>query len=735
MPEKPPEKPAEELGLLAAPWQKLLSGVLARIGGYLWDIGGVLGFALALILLLALVGLTKGVLLTPLVTFCRRWLGWGSYFLVLGLGVGGWMMFRRRAGELPPIRWGRVLSFELVVFALLALLALSGGTSIERAEAGLDGGLIGWGLAEGVRLVFGRFWSWVIVIFACVGGLILWLRKPGIIPGWVRWRMASLETMPGAEVAEPVVSVAPVVGQKQAKKSDRFSDKKKQMKIPPEFRKQFRVADNASGAPPPARDERLPPLTLLSEQVDYLPDERHINLIAGLIEKTLAEFGIPAKVVGFRVGPTVTQFALEPGYTERQTVEGEVQKQKVRVSQISALSRDLALALSASRLRIQAPVPGEPYVGVEVPNVKSSNVRLRPILESEAFYKLGSPLSIALGLDVSGRQVFADLAQMPHLLIAGTTGSGKSVCIAAMAICLVMNNTPQDLRLVMIDPKKVELVRFNGLPHLYGKVETDLERNLGVLRWTVVEMERRYLLLEEMRARNIQSYNRKIRRRKDGEHLARVVVFVDELADLMLIAPEQTENTLVRLAQKARATGIHLVIATQRPSTEVVTGLIKANFPARISFAVASSVDSRVILDVPGAEHLLGRGDMLFMPPEVGVPIRTQGVMVSDEEIEGVIKYWQGVELELEARPPWEEMLEEETGLAEEDALLAEAIKLIQQTQTASASFLQRRLRVGYPRAARLIDELMELGYIGPSRSGGRGHEVLIEPEEEEDKD
>jgi S-DNA-T family DNA segregation ATPase FtsK/SpoIIIE len=317
---------------------------------------------------------------------------------------------------------------------------------------------------------------------------------------------------------------------------------------------------------------------------------------------------------------------------------------------------------------------------------------------------------------------------MPHLLIAGTTGSGKSVCIAAFTTCLAMNNTPEDLRIVMIDPKMVELVRFNGLPHLYGKVETDLERILGVLRWVVTEMDRRYMVLEQSRSRNIDTYNRKMRRRKGGETLPRMVVMIDELADLMMSAPDATEHTLVRLAQMARAVGIHLVVATQRPSTDVVTGLIKANFPARMSFAVASSVDSRVILDTPGAEHLLGRGDMLFLPPEAGSPIRVQGVWVTDQEVEKNIKFWQkSYDLQPDEKPPWDSMLEEEAILADRDDLLDNAIRLVARIQKASTSMLQRQLRIGYPRAARLMDELEELGVVGPIRGGGRERDVLID--------
>jgi S-DNA-T family DNA segregation ATPase FtsK/SpoIIIE len=338
--------------------------------------------------------------------------------------------------------------------------------------------------------------------------------------------------------------------------------------------------------------------------------------------------------------------------------------------------------------------------------------------------------------------VAADLAGMPHLLIAGTTGSGKSVCITAIAACLMMNNTPEDLRLVMIDPKMVELVRFNGLPHLYGKVETDLERIVGVLRWCTVEMDRRYKLLEGARARDLDSYNRKARRRPGAEKLPRIVVLLDELADLMMMAPDQTERTLVRLAQMARATGIHLVVATQRPSTDIVTGLIKANFPARISFAVASSVDSRVILDTQGAETLLGRGDMLFLSAEASAPLRLQGAFVSDAEIQSLVEYWKAEaeseaeeqpERPAEVRPPWEEILTRQAAPDESDDVLQRAIEVVKQTGNASASMLQRRLRIGYPRAARLMDELEELGIVGRSQSGGRTREVLRGDDDDEE--
>jgi S-DNA-T family DNA segregation ATPase FtsK/SpoIIIE len=542
----------------------------------------------------------------------------------------------------------------------------------------------------------------------------------------------SVEPLPGTTAPEiPVVSPLP---NEKSGFSQANGTRKRNAKLPPEFRKSFKIPENQDQLleTPPPRGERLPPLNVLLGEQAVRPDERTINQTAGQIEKSLSEFGIPAKVVGFRIGPTVTQFAIQPGFIKKGT-EVDAQQMKVRVAQIASLQKDLALSLSAERLRIEAPVPGRGYVGIEVPNPRSAVVRLRPLLETEAFYKNGSPLSIALGRDVSGNPLVADLARMPHLLIAGTTGSGKSVCIAALAVCLAMNNAPEDLRMVMIDSKMVELIRFNGMPHLFGKVETDVQRILGVLRWVVVEMEHRYKLLEAAKVRDIDAYNRRLQRRKDVQTLPRIVVLIDEMADLMMSAPDQTEHNLVRLAQMARATGIHLVVATQRPSTDVVTGLIKANFPARLAFSVASGVDSRVILDLPGAETLLGRGDMLFLNPEVGNPVRAQGVMVTDLEIERVISHWQKTVPQKDNRPPWESLLSEGVDEGSDDILIEKAIVLLKKEQRVSASMLQRRLRIGYPRAARLLDQLEESGVIGPSKGGGREREVLLKPDEEND--
>ncbi len=697
-----------------------------HFGRFLWDILGVLLLALALMTLLGLLGVPAGNLLNQWITLLERWLGWGSIMIILALGAGGIAAFRRSRAE-TKIRWGRVIALELAGFMTLAVLSVLDGNRLS--SGGMWGGQAGWGLSMLVSRPFGNILGGVIIFL--IWGLCL-MSAFGIwrqLESWLVKQTGDLPTTEHAGVTAEMPVVSPLPDDKPAVRSPQAGGKSLQ-KLPPEFRKSFKVPEkqDARLAAPPPRSDRLPPLNVLLSEQSVRPDERTINQTAGMIEKSLSEFGIPAKVVGFRIGPTVTQFAVQPGFIKKGPEE-DAQQMKVRVAQIASLQKDLALALSAERLRIEAPVPGRGFVGVEVPNPRSALVRLRPLLETEAFYKVSSPLAIALGRDVSGNALAADLARMPHLLIAGTTGSGKSVCIGALATCLVMNNAPEDLRLVMIDSKMVELIRFNGLPHLYGKVETDVQRILGVLRWVVVEMEHRYKLLEASKARDIDAYNRQRQRRKDTATLPRIVVMIDEMADLMMSAPDQTEHNLVRLAQMARATGIHLVVATQRPSTDVVTGLIKANFPARLAFAVASGVDSRVILDLPGAETLLGRGDMLFLNPEVGNPVRAQGVMVTDQEIERVIAHWQKTVPQKETRPPWESMLNETDDADSDDVLIEQAIAVLKKEQRASASMLQRRLRIGYPRAARLLDQLEEMGAVGPSMGGGRDREVLLEPD------
>ncbi|MCC6260128.1 MAG: DNA translocase FtsK [Anaerolineales bacterium] len=708
-------------------WLTKLARLTARFGSYIRDAIGVSLLALACILFFAALGISHDQsLLALFADLLSVWFGWGSVLVIFGIAYFGFYLLRRDA---PEIRWSRVIGIELAALLTLGLFALLTGNNLFDAESGLGGGRLGWGLVT-LAWRIGVFWGSLVLFslwaLAVMTGFGLWSRLEA-------WLLHFAGEAPVIVVATPTPQT---VEETETPANKTIAPKKKPQPLPPEFRTALKASDKKpeKAVKPLPRAEDLPPLNILMTETAVRADERTINQTAGLIMKTLAEFGIPATVIGYRVGPAVTQFAVQPGFIKKPgaTDEEEAHLMKVRVAQIAALEKDIALALSAQRLRIEAPVPGKPYVGIEVPNTQSAVVRMRAILESEAFYKLGVPLALGLGRDVSGHAVVADLARMPHMLIAGATGSGKSVCITSIAACLAMNNTPEDLRLVMIDAKMVELIRFNGLPHLYGKVETNLQRILGVLRWVVTEMEHRYRLLESAHARDLDTYNRKISRKAEGKPLPRIVVMVDELADLMMSAPDQTEHNLVRLAQMARATGIHLIVATQRPSTDVVTGLIKANFPARVAFAVASGVDSRVILDSTGAESLLGKGDMLFLNPEIGNPIRAQGAMITDAEVERIVAHWQKTADKPEETPPWEQLLREpdESEGGGDDGLIEQAVSIVRSSQRASASLLQRRLRIGYPRAARLLDQLEEMNVVGPSLGGGKERDVLVGPED-----
>ena len=486
----------------------------------------------------------------------------------------------------------------------------------------------------------------------------------------------------------------------------------------------------------------LPELSeMLESGGDIDVGDTYIREQVEIIEHTLESFGAPAKVVEINQGPTITQYGVEPSFI----VNRSGKRTKVKVGKIASLDNDLALALAARSIRIQAPVPGKGFVGIEVPNSEAALVSLRDVMESEEFDQIQSPISIGLGQNVAGLPVTTDLAQMPHLLIAGTTGSGKSVCVNSLIACLLLQNTPEELKLVMVDPKRVELTGYNGIPHLVAPVVVDLERVVGTLKWAMHEMDKRYGLLAEMGARNIVEYNN--RAINNGQKkLPFIVIVIDELADLMMLSPEETERGITRLAQMARATGIHMVIATQRPSVDVVTGLIKANFPARIAFAVASSTDSRVILDTTGAERLLGQGDMLFQSPDAAAPVRMQGCFVSERELRKVIDFWQRArvanrrttssetpvdvadeqEADGEQQPLWEEMRQvEEDAERYSDELLPEAIALVRQLDKASTSLLQRRFRIGYTRAARMMDVMEEDGIIGPPTGTSKARKVL----------
>ncbi len=486
----------------------------------------------------------------------------------------------------------------------------------------------------------------------------------------------------------------------------------------------------------------LPSLELLDMPVEGGITDEERRHRARLIEETLASFKVEVRVIGVNTGPAVTQFELQPAVG-------------VKVSKITTLEKDLALALAAQSIRIEAPIPGKAVVGIEIPNSAISLVSMREVIDSEEFEHHRGKLKLLLGKDVSGLPVIADMTRMPHLLVAGSTGSGKSVAVNAFLCGLLLKHSPEELRLIMVDPKMVELIVYNRIPHLLSPVVTELERVVPTLKWATREMERRYKVFARHGCRNLESYKQLARRRADLEPMPYILIVIDELADLMMMAPDEVETQICRLAQMARATGIHLIIATQRPSVDVITGLIKANFPSRIAFAVTSQVDSRVILDTPGAEQLLGRGDMLYMAADAAKLVRIQGTFVADREVEQIVTFWRnatpppptptpsvaasaastadqpvaatdGESATAVEEPFVAEFTPPATFLSaeEQDELFPQALELVKQHRRASASLLQRRLRIGYSKAAQLIDLLEQQGVVGPPE-GGRSREVL----------
>jgi len=722
-----------------------------------------------------------------------RLFGWGSVLVAGGIFAIGVALLLPRIGVIIRFSAGRILALEITFLCLLALLHVSQIDTELRALArsGAGGGLIGWGLTVIPYLLLGR--TLTILIF----GSLLFFSLAGVF-GIRRAYLINLLNRNGQRLQvwgqemrgtqKRVVPVAPLAPQR----TSLYRIRPDHSRLPPSLRpgapatraskeeeaeiirhplfntkgREMKVDVNLVGEPtgkrdaggyalvrrPDGREKRyfamsemretkkivkrekpLPPMELLGDIPLNAPDEGEINHTVVLIENTLLEFDVDIDVIDVQVGPTVTRYALQPF---RANDDGVVDR--TRLSKIASYVNDLALALSAKRLRMELPVPGTTYMGIEVPNKQPSTVALRSVMESKAYAdllaKTNAPLLVPLGRDVSGQPIFMDIAKMPHMLIAGTTGSGKSVCIAALAAALLLNNGPERLQLVMLDPKMVELSRFNGLPHLVGPVETDTERIIGVLKWCTQEMDRRYKLLEEHAVRNIDNYNAKFGTRRRGkDYMPHIVILIDEIGDLMMSRPEETETSITRLAQMARAVGMHLIVATQRPSVDVITGLIKANFPGRIAFSVASNIDSRVILDSSGAEALLGHGDMLFLAPDAGAPRRVQGCFVSDEEVRAVVKHWidwsrtaPQPDMEPLHNAPWERGLTRRELLAETDPMLEAAIEYVVGSQEASASLLQRKMGLGYPRAARLMDLLGELGVVGELVGGGRARRVLI---------
>ncbi len=711
------------------------------------EVLAILLLVMAVLTFLGLLGVTRGSLINAWTRFLRQGFGLGAYPLALAVAALGVWLLLRSVNQVPPLQWKTVAGLQIAFLTLLALVhqLAYGDDALAQAQAGYGGGYIGWAIADQLESIVGDLIAFLLLLGSFVAGLALifdWTLEDLLIALEnlaSRMRSADLSSSSAGE-ATPA-KAQPRARRKRSKPIEQPSTAQpapqEPATAPPPPSRPATVpvsrsapaesssrSETTPGIKPHRRAVRLPPLDLLIADENNNYGDADVRYRAQVIEETLASFGVPVEVIDISQGPVVTQFGLKPLFTEYRTPGGEIRQRKVRVSKISALANDLALALAASPIRIEAPVPGRAIVGVEVPNSQVALVGLRGVMESSVYQKKRSRLKIALGRSVSGEPVVADLATMPHLLIAGATGSGKSICIHSVTTCLAFNNRPDDLRMVMIDPKMVELSRFNGLPHLLGPVETDLERAGGVLHWVTQEMDSRYKKFADINARHLDDYNRQA---TANARLPRLIVLIDELADLMLSTPDETERTITRLAQMARATGIHLVIATQRPSVDVVTGLIKANFPARISFAVTSQVDSRVILDQPGAETLLGRGDMLYMAPDSSKLVRVQGCFVSDVELKSLLNYWND-QLPPDARDdtvPWDEAI----ASGEYDPLLEEAIALVQQTGTASASFLQRRMRIGYPRASRIIDQMDEMGILGPPETGGRPRKVLLEAE------
>ncbi len=721
------------------------------------EIWGVVLFLLGALMLLTLLRITRGTIGDGLANVLQALFGWGAYALPLvAFGAGAFCLRRGNISE-GTIAWGRIFAGEIVFALVLALLHLipAPGDPGAFAQSGNGGGFIGWALA-GVSTYFLGTTPSIIVLTLLA--LLMLPAVAGISATHLRaWSDALAQraeqtrprapaTPPPAPIKLPPPPKPPVVPREPT--VSRVVPAPPQVESPEESPVPSPGVRPTFGTKPPLktstatqtiltprprtrrRAPALPSLDLLDISSESKYGETDANRKARLIEETLANFGVPAKVVEIHAGPTVTQFGLEPGFIERRGSDGQVRQRKVSVNRIAALQHDLELALAVAPIRIETPVPGKPIVGIEVPNQSVAVVSLRGVMESEAFKskKKKSPLLIALGRDVSGAPHVADLGAMPHLLIAGATGSGKSVCINAIIACLICNNSPDTLRLIMVDPKRVELVNFNDIPHLLGPVVVNVEEVVPCLRWLTREMDNRFTLFARERVRNIDAFNEKMSK-TNGDTMPYIVALIDELADLMLAAPEETEKLLTRLAQMSRATGIHLVIATQRPSVDVVTGLIKANFPARISFAVTSSVDSRVVLDTLGAEKLLGRGDMLYMASDSSKLVRLQGCFVSDDEIARLVNFWRERAitdlLEVPREPPWKGLKGGDTQESSDEELIERAVALVRQSDRTSISFLQRKLGIGYPRAARLMDQLEERGIVGPDEGGGKSRVVL----------
>lgn len=679
----------------------------------------------ALLLVIAMFG-AGGPLMESILTAGKWLLGWAIYLVPVIFGYIAFEIFRAESNRLPfVLEFGTALF--LVFVAGFFHLFLADPADLQLAMTGVGGGVAGYSVDRiMLSLLDTKTSGLVLLVLAFITSLFV-LR---ISPLSVFRALASLfrrEQFSSDDNNRAVAERAAALDQK----SSPIGELKLNEGVPTLASMRNRGSSLKNSFDKPTQEEqqqsaltiaqdpnwKFPSLDLL-EKKQSPADAGDVKHNAQVIKDTLGEFSIDVDMEGANIGPKVTQYTLKP-------------PAGVKLTRITALETNIALNLAASAIRIEAPIPGQRAVGIEVPNVKAADVRLYGVLNSNNWNKAGSSLSFAIGRDIAGEPTLGELDKMPHLLIAGATGSGKSVMINTLLSSLLYRNSPSDLKLILVDPKQVELTPYNDIPHLLTPVIIEPEKCISALKWAVNEMERRYSLLAEEKVRNIKSYNEL--KQKDGEGMPYIVIVIDELADLMMIAARDVEALIVRLAQKARAVGIHLVLATQRPSVDVITGLIKANVPARIAFTVASQVDSRTILDQMGAEKLLGRGDMLLLTPELSKPKRIQGAFVGDDEVVKVTDH-----LRMQRPPEYDpEIIAQPVQLngkggvvmdfdgGGDDDMFKDAVRVVCESGKASASLLQRRLRVGYARAARLIETMEEQGIVGPA-DGARPRDVLI---------
>lgn len=650
-----------------------------------------------------------------------------------------WLSFTRQGVILAHLNQLIIGQIGLIAALFMPFPLITGGLMITKIKASLAEPYVFLGSILIITSLTGltrggeigsALWANVVVFLSSPGAFLFFLT--GLCLGAIIMLNIPFEDLLGFFVrSRPSISLPAIKtsSDQTAIKLSGLTPSREQTSPPKSLSESPKESQKQSSAPVPVSATaantpwHYPPLSLLSDNISGKADRGNVNNNAAIIENTLEAFGITAKVVEVNLGPAVTQYALEVAIG-------------TKLSKINALSNDLALALAAptGQIRIEAPIPGRSLVGIELPNRAPEFVSLKKILDNDKLKHHKSKLAVALGLDVSGEAIVADLGRMPHVLIAGQTGSGKSVCINAFIASILFRTSPQEVNLIMVDPKRVELTGYNGIPHLISPVIVEPKKVLSALNWAMNEMDRRYKLFSEVGVRNLEGYNEL----SGFQAMPYIVIFVDELADIMLFAPVEVEDAITRIAQMARATGIHLVIATQRPSVDIITGLIKANIPSRIAFAVSSMIDSRVIIDQPGAEKLLGKGDMLYVPPDAAKPSRIQGAFISDRETRQLIDYLkkQGVSPnyteEVTTMPvntgrkgSYRGSLQTSDGSDESrDSLFDDALRMIIQHDNASASFLQRKLSIGYARAARILDELQQAGYVGPAE-GSKPREIL----------